>query len=218
MTKFQYIKTRVNTNTKAGKAAQGVAGWTVAECEQLLKGDRKLAQKLYSMRKEGDIAELLLPALEQTVGQKIKNEKDWNKFLAQMTKDGSVAEVDIQKSMNTASMANMKFVHGMKENTEAYQAEVALERENHKWTIDYNRAKLIVDLIVKKVDGENKILEQGSKLYQKQLAENDAYEVEALETITKYGEEGLKTIHKRDYVGEVRKPGLFKRVANVFGI
>ncbi len=218
MTKFKHIKTRVNTNTKAGKAGQGVAGWTVDECERLLRGDKELALKLYSMRKEGDIAELLLPTLKETVGQKIKNEKEWNQFLAQMTKDGSAAELDIQKAMNAASMANMKYVHGMKETTEAFQAEIALERENHKWAIDYGRAKLIVDLIVKKVDGENKILQQGSKLYEKQLAENEQYQLDELQALSTYGEEGLKTIHKRDYVGEVRKPGLFKKVANVFGI
>lgn len=216
---MKFLKTRINTNTKAGKAAQEVGSFTVDELKSALKGDQKALTKLYEMQREGEMAKVVMPAIIETIGTKVENEKEWNKFLGEYVQKGSQAELTIQKSMNTASLSNAKFVNGMKEIEEEFKSAWELEKGRHKWQIDYGRAKLFADLIFQDIDGKVKVLEQGSRFQQQQLAENKAFELKQAETLLKYGEDGLNTIHKRDYIEAVKQPlGILGRIRNALGI
>ncbi|HYX18313.1 MAG TPA: hypothetical protein VE944_28900 [Nostoc sp.] len=217
---MKHIKTRIRTNTRAGKAAQKVAGVSVAELQKALTGDQATLQKLGSMYREGQMAAALMPAITETVKTKIKNESDWNKFLGELVASGSKAEVDIQKAKRQASFANIKYLDDMDELREQFKASLEMEKGRHSWAIDYNRARLFADMVIQDVEGQVRLLEQGSRIQLKQLQENQNHELKVAEHLLEYGDNAdLSLIHKRDYQAEVKSPmGIIRRLRNALGI
>lgn len=217
---MKHIKTRINHKTKAGKAAQKIGGVSVSQLQNALKGDQTVLKKLGSIYREGKMAEALMPAIMETMKTKIKNEKDWNTFLADYVSDGSKAEIDIQKAQNKASLSNAKYVHGMKELTEETKATWELEKGRHKFAIDYNRAKLFAELVFQEVEGKVKVEGQGTRLKQKQIDEEFDYQLKASEHLLEYGDDAdLGLIQKRDYAAKVNSPwAVIKRARNALGI
>jgi hypothetical protein len=216
--KLKHIKTQVNTNTTAGKAAEKVGGLTVAQLQSALKGDQKVLKTLGSIKREGDMAKALMPAIIETMKTQIENERDWNKFLGEYVESGSKADLDIQNAQNKASLANAKYTHGKKESDEQFRAAWELEKGRHQFAIDYNRAKLFADMIVQRVNGNVQQLEQGSRLKLQQLDADQKYELQVAEHLLEYGDQAdLSLIHKRNY-GEANSPNLWQRVKNQIGI
>ena len=217
---MKHIKTRINTKTRAGKAAQRVAGVSVSELQRALTGDHAVLQKLGSMYQEGKMAQALMPAIIETVKTKITNEQEWNKFLGEFVTDGSKAEVNIQKAKRQASFANIKYWDDMNEMSEQFKAQTEIENKRHEWAIDYNRAKFFADMIFQDVEGQVKILEQKSRIQMKQLGENQAYELKTAQHLLEHGEGAdLSLIHKREYVSAANSPGgIVRRFRNALGI
>ncbi|MFN6560066.1 MAG: hypothetical protein RMY28_009680 [Nostoc sp. ChiSLP01] len=217
---MKHIKTRINTRTRASKAAQRVAGVTVAELQRALTGDHTVLQKLGSMHQEGKMAATLMPAIIQTIKTKINNEQEWNKFLGEFVTDGSKAEVEIQKAKRQASFANVKYWDDMQELSEQSKAQMEIENERHKWAIDYGRAKFLADMIIQDVESKVRLLEQRSRIELKQIQEDRAYELKTTQHLLENGQQSnLSLIHKRDYVAEARSPvGVIQRFRNVLGI
>jgi hypothetical protein len=217
---MKHIKTRINTRTRAGKAAQRVAGVTVAELQQALIGDQNVLRKLGSMYNEGKMAATLMPAIIETVKTKITNEQEWNKFLGEFVADGSKAEVNIQKAKRQASFANVKYWDDMVELREQFKAQMEIETGRHEWAIDYGRAKLLADLIIQDVEGKVRLLEQRSRVELNQIQENRAYELKTAQHLLENGEQSdLTLIHKRDYEAAARNPlGVMQRLRNALGI
>ena len=217
---MKHIKTRIRTNTRAGKAAQRVAGVTVAELQKALTGDRTTLQKLGSMYQEGKMAAVLMPAIIETIKTKINNEQEWNRFLGEFVTDGSKAEVVIQGAKRQASFANVKYLDEMFELREEFKASLEMERGRHNWAVDYNRAKLFADMIIQDVEGKVRLLEQGSRIQLKQLNENQSYELKVAQHLLEHGDNAdLSLIHKRDYAAQVKSPmGIVRRLRNALGI
>lgn len=217
---MKYIKTRINTRTRAGKAAQRVAGVSVSELERALTGDHAVLQKLGAMYQEGKMAATLMPAIIETVKTKITNEQEWNKFLGEFVADGSKAEVDIQKAKRQASFANVKYWDDMQELREQFKAQMEIETGRHEWAIDYGRAKFLADMIIQDVEGKVRLLEQRSRVEMKQLQEDEAYEIKAAQHLLEHGDNSnLALIHKRDYGAVARSPiGVMQRLRNALGI
>lgn len=217
---MKYVKTRINTRTRAGNAAQRVSGVTVAELQKALTGDQATLRKLGAMHREGKMAATLMPAIIETMKTKISNEREWNKFLGEFVATGSKAEVDIQKAKRQASFANVEYMYDMSELKEQFKASLEMERGRHNWAIDYNRAKLFADLIIQDVEGRVRVLEQGSRIQLKQIQEDQVYELKSAEHLLTNGEKAdLSLIHKRDYQSAVEKPSnIIQRLRNALGI
>jgi hypothetical protein len=217
---MKHIKTRINTRTRAGRAAQRVAGVSVGELQKALTGDQTVLRKLGSMYQEGKMAQTLMPAIIETVKTKINNEQEWNKFLGEFVTDGSKAELEIQKAKRQASYTNVKYWDDMNELSEQFKAQMELQNQGHKWRIDYGRAKLIADMIVQNVEGEIRVLEQRSRIELKQMQEDEAYQLKAAQHLLANGDNAnLELIHKRDYAAVAKSPvGVMQRFRNVLGI
>jgi hypothetical protein len=216
----KHIKTRIKHNTKAGKAAKKIGGFSVAELQRALTGDTAALKKLGEVYREGEMASVVMPSIIKTIQAKVKNEKDWNQFLGQYVKDGSEAAIAIDKATNQASLANAKYMHGRKELTEQFKAAWEMEKGRHKFAINYNRAKLFADLVFQKVDGVVALKEQGSRIKLRQIDENKKYEIESSQHLLEYGADAnLDLIQKRDYS---TKTGIRHRVTrsirNLIGI
>ncbi|WP_414755585.1 hypothetical protein [Anabaena sp. CCY 9910] len=217
---MKHIKTRINTKTRAAKAAQRVAGVTVAELQQALTGDQVALKKLGSMYREGKMAAALMPAIIETIKTKVTNEQEWNKFLGEFVSSGSKAEVEIQKAKRESSFANVRYLDDMFELKEQFKASLEMERGRHNWTVDYNRAKLFADMVIQDVEGQVRLLEQGSRIKLKQMNEDQAYELKTAQHLLEYGDSAdLSLIHKRDYAEKVSSPsGVIRRLRNALGI
>ncbi|MBD2489045.1 hypothetical protein [Aulosira sp. FACHB-615] len=217
---MKHIKTRINTKTRAGKAAQRVAGVTVSELQQALTGDQAVLRKLGAMYQEGKMTATLMPAIIETVKTKINNEQEWNKFLGEFVTDGSKAEVEIQKAKRQASFANIKYWDEMQELKEQFKAQLEIETGRHEWAIDYGRAKFLADMIIQDVEGKVRLLEQRSRIELKQIQEDRAYELKSAQHLLENGEQSnLALIHRRDYAAEARSPvGVMQRLRNALGI
>ncbi|MDZ8138860.1 MAG: hypothetical protein RM049_26750 [Nostoc sp. DedQUE04] len=217
---MKHIKTRIKTNSRAGKAAERVAGVTVEELKKALTGDQATLKKLGSMYQEGKMAAALMPSIIETVKTKIGNEREWNKFLGEFVTDGSKAEVDIQKAKRDASLSNIKYLNGMSELSEQFKAALEMEQGRHGWAIDYNRAKLLADMIIQDVEGQVRLAEQRSRIYLKQIKEDEVYELKVAQHLLENGDRAdLSLIHKRDYSAIAKSPvGIFQRLRNALGI
>lgn len=217
---MKYIKTRINTKTRAARAAQRVAGVTVSELQQALTGDQVALKKLGAMYQEGKMAATLMPAIIETVKTKITNEQEWNKFLGEFVAGGSKAEVDIQKAKRQASFANVKYWDDMQELQEQFKAQMEIETGRHEWAIDYNRAKFLADMIIQDVEGKVRLLEQRSRVEMKQLQEDESYETRVAQHLLEHGDNSnLSLIHKRDYETVAKNPiGVIQRLRNALGI
>jgi hypothetical protein len=213
------IKTRINTKTKASKAAQKIGGFTFAELVKARQGDTAILKRLQKVHREGKIAELAMPLIKEAISSKVQNEKDWNQFVSQYIKDGSQAELLIQSAQFDASFANGKYVHGMKELTEKSKAAWEVESDRHKFAIDYNRAKLFADLLIQDVESNARLFEQGARVKTKQLQSDLEYEEKEIKTISEYGSQGLDLIQKRDYTrNEKGLRGVVSRIKNSLGL
>lgn len=213
------IRTRINTKTKAAKAAQEIAGFSVTDLVRARRGNPKVLGKLAKVYREGKIAEMAMPLIQNAIATQIKSEKDWNQFVAQFIKDGSQAKLLIESAQNEASFANMKYVHGGKENKEKFIAGVEIERDRHRFAIDYNRAKLFADLLIQEVEGEARLFEQGARVKTKQLGEDLRFEERQIEMISQYGSQGLELIERRNYRNdEGFLTNTLTKIRNVIGI
>jgi hypothetical protein len=217
---MKYIRTRINTKTRAGRAAQRVAGVSVSELQKALTGDQDVLRKLGTMYQEGKMASVLMPAIIETVQTKVKNEAEWNKFLGEFVADGSKSEFEIQKAKRVASHANVKYWDDMYELSEQFKAQMELQNQGHKWRIDYGRAKLIADMIIQNVEGEVRVLEQRSRIKLKQIQEDETHKLKSAEHLLAHGDSAdLSLIHKRDYETLAKSPvGVMQRFRNVLGI
>lgn len=213
------IKTRINTNTKASRAAQQIGGFSFRDLVKARKGNKAVLKRLYATYREGKIAEVAMPLIEETIRTKVKSEKDWNQFVSQYIKDGSQAALLVEGAKNEASFANAKFVHGTQELKEKFQSTWEVEKDRHKFTIDYNRAKLFADLVIQQVEGEAKLFEQGARVRAKQVSADNDFELKEIEMISQYGDDGLELIRKRDYLNdESGLSRIFVRIKNGLGL
>ncbi len=217
---MKHIKTRINTKTKAGKAAQRVAGISVKELQAALKGDQSVLKKLGEMQREGQMASTLMPAIIQTVKANIDNEKEWNKFLGEFVDSGSKTEIEIQKAKRKATFANIKYLDDTSELSEQFKAQLEMEKGRHKWAIDYNRARFFADMIIQDVEGRVRSLEQVSKLQLKQMSEDRSHELKSAQHLLEFGDDAdLSVIQKRDYQQKLTSPvGVLQRFRNALGI
>ncbi|MBW4478639.1 MAG: hypothetical protein KME54_17705 [Tolypothrix brevis GSE-NOS-MK-07-07A] len=213
----KHIKTRINTNTKAGSAAARVTGFSPQELEQILKGDRVAIKKLRDCYYESRMAELTLPMMEETIPKSIEVNKRWNQLLGKYVAQGSAADLAIESSATQASFANMKYVHGTKELKEGFQAQVEIERERHSNQIDYQRAKFYVDMVFQNVDADTRQFEQGKRVAVAQLVADEAYEMESTVAVWEHGT--LDHIKRKNYESHLTKPGnIWRRMKNALGI
>lgn len=217
---MKHIKTRIHTNTNAATAAQKIGGVRINELKKALQGDRRILKKLGSMAREGEMAQLLMPAIAEIIKTKVQNERDWNKFVAEYIDQGSKASLDITASQNRASLAEAKFVNTTKEVSEQFRIAWELEKGRHFHTIDYNRAKFFADYILQRIDANMRVLEQKSRIQLRQLDEDRRYDMEVAQHLLTYGDESnLDLIHKRDYVNNgSRSRKAWNWLRNVFGI
>jgi hypothetical protein len=217
MARTKYIKSRVNTNTKAGKAAERVTGFSPDDLQGILKGDIGKLRKLRECYRQSGIAEKVLPMLEETIPKSIDINKRWNQLLGKYVSQGSAADLAIESATTDASFANMKYVHGTKELKEGFQAKVEFERERHSDQINYQRAKFYVDMVFQDVDSDAKQFEQGKRVTVAQLLADEAYEMEAIDAVWEHGT--LDHIKRKEYEAELTKPGnIWRRFKNALGI
>lgn len=217
MSNQKYIKTRINTNTKAGRAASRVTGFTPSDLEQMLKGDRVKLKELRDCYRETQIAQKVLPMMEQAIPASIDVNKRWNQVLGKYVQQGSAADLAIEQSTLQSSFANMKYVHGTKELKEGFQAQVEIERERHADQINYQRAKFYVDMIFQDVAADSKQFEQGKRIAVAQLLADEEYEMETVDAVWEHG--SLDHIQRKDYESQLTKPGnIWRRMKNALGI
>jgi hypothetical protein len=216
----KHIKTRIKHGTKAGAAAKRIGGFSVAALQRALAGDEVELKKLGEMRREGEMVATLMPAIMETIQSKVKNEKDWNLFIAQYVKEGSEAATAIDKASRQTRLTSASYVNRQKENAEQFKGAWELEKGRHKFAIDYNRAKMFADLVFQQVDGDVAVLDQKSRLKLKQKIEDRKHLVQTSEHYLEYGEDAnLELIQKKDYS---QTAGLFQRlgrgVKNLIGV
>lgn len=217
---MKHIKTRIKHGTKAGAAAKRIGGFSVAALQRALAGDEAELQKLGEMKREGEMVATLMPAIMETIQSKVKNEKDWNLFIAQYVKEGSEAANAIDKGSRQTRLVSVAYEHRQRENAEQFRGAWELEKGRHKFAIDYNRAKMFADLVLQQVDGEVSVLDQKSRLRLRQITEDRDHLVKTSEHYLEHGEEAnLELIQKKDYS---QTAGLFQRlgrgVKNLIGV
>lgn len=217
---MRHIRTRINTKTKAAQAAQRVAGVSIQELKAALSGDKVCLQKLGSIHREGKLTATLMPLVTDIVNTKVKNEKDWNKFLGEFVAAGSNAESTIQLARSQSNLANTRYLHSTKELNEQHRGQKELEKGRHRYAINYNRAKLFVDALTQDVEGRIRIQEQGAKIRLKQMGEDLSHEAKVAQHLLEYGDAAdISLIQKRDYAAEMNNPlRVFQRVKNALGI
>jgi hypothetical protein len=217
---MKHIKTRIKHGTKAGAAAKRIGGFSIAELQRALAGDEAALQKLGEARREGEMTSVLMPAIIETIKSKVKNEKDWNLFIADYVKEGSEAATAIDKANRQTRLATVSYGNKQRENAEQFRGAWELEKGRHKFAIDYNRAKIFADLVFQQVDGEVAILDQKSRLKLRQINEDRKHLIKSSQHYLEYGEEAnLELIQKKDYA---QTDGLLQRLGrgarNLIGI
>ena len=224
---MKHIKTRIRhgTNrglaaTDSGKAIKAICGFSEQDLRKAVTGDQDVLKRLGEVRKEGELVATLLPGISETIKSKIKNERDWNLFIAEYVKQGTDAASAIDKAKFDSRMAISRYNHKRVESIEQLQGARELENGRHKFAIDYNRAKMFADLVLQQVDGEVSVLDQKSRLRLRQITEDRDHLVKTSEHYLEHGEEAnLELIQKKDYS---QTAGLFQRlgrgVKNLIGV
>ena len=197
---MKHIKTRIKHHNKAGMAAKRIGGFSIAALQRALSGDEAELKRLGEVKREGELVATLLPSIAETIKTKIKNEQDWNEFLAAYVKDGSEAATAMHKAAGQTQLANMTYAHKRKENIEQFKGAWELEKGRHEFAIDYNRAKMYADLIFQQVDGEVAVLDQKSRITLRQQTEDRKHLLKTSAYLLETGEEAnLELIQKKDY-------------------
>jgi hypothetical protein len=223
----KYIKTRIKhgtnrgvTATKAGRAAAVVGGFTYNDFKKALSGDKETLKKIGEIEKENQMFEVAFLSLSRASLKKIENEKDLNLFVAEYVKKGSEAANAIHKAKQQTRLATVVYENKRDENVEQFKGAWELEKSRHKFTIDYNRAKTYVDLVLQYVDGEVAVLDQRARLKLRQMNEDRNYAIKTSAHYLEHGEEAnLELIQKKDYS---QTAGLFQRlgrgIKNLIGV
>jgi hypothetical protein len=224
---MKHIRTRIRhgTNrglaaTDSGKAIKAICGFSEQDLRKALTGDQDILKRLGEVRKEGELVATLLPGISETIKSKIKNEKDWNLFIAEYVKQGTDAASAIDKAKFDSRMAISRYNHKRVESIEQFQGARELEKGRHQFAIDYNRAKIYADLVFQQVDGEVSILDQKARVKLRQQTEDRKHLIATSEYLLEQGEEAnLELIQKRDYS---QTAGLFQRlgrsIKNLIGV
>lgn len=192
--------------------------------DKALKGDKTAIQTIAQAGIMGARIQEVAPFLEEAYLAAIKGTEQYNKSKSNIVKQAGSSAVSINKSIATASLANTKYVHQLREQKEEFVQQKEAETLRHQYAINYNALKSSMDKFFMKVDNSTRLLEQTYRPNVAQLAEDTRREMVEIKHLMQYGDRAnLELLPSRQYVTEEpSKPqsrinGILGRIRSALG-